>query len=373
MSKILILGAGASYGHGLFGKPSPPLINNFFTENTIKIFSSSYTPLFDHLKNINHSGDLEQIFGTLDSYSSLLPLRNRRTNIARYGHEFEYCIPIDFLRAYTIDVIVFHTLWLNKGETCPYHNYLANNWLEKNDLSISFNYDLIFDSSLKKSGLWHESTGYGRPIRLFDNNEYENSKVMLLKPHGSLNWERFINPQIEGIQKDSFIAKEAFTIEVFSLNKTFDKYKEIPEYITSWIETIKSSTLPQDDFRRELFCFREDSMDGVPYPCIIMPTPLKPLSQFRYGIMKDIWPRIEDKLLNADELLSIGFSWRDTHFNSLVLSVINQRKKQINISIVGNEQTFQDTNTLFSKINSTKVSLKHIGNTFKEIIINKLI
>lgn len=60
------------------------------------------------------------------------------------------------------------------------------------DVVITFNYDLLVEQGLWKKGLWSPSNGYGvgkiqKQEKIESGNLYE-SKVIVIKPHGSVNW-----------------------------------------------------------------------------------------------------------------------------------------------------------------------------------------
>lgn len=193
MSKVLILGAGASFGHGADGI-RPPLANSFFTSEKANELKGIYKPLIDFLneysqeKNVtNASLDIEELFGQTESIWQLCDF-NWQDRIRRYGFEFIDITPPQMLRSYITDLIYESMTWLQK-QTCPYHDILATEYLEKGDVVISFNYDLIMDLSLKRKQRWNEYDGYNvYEANLF--NEKESSEIILFKPHGSFNWFR---------------------------------------------------------------------------------------------------------------------------------------------------------------------------------------
>ncbi|MFC1786834.1 hypothetical protein ACFLY8_02210 [Halobacteriota archaeon] len=360
MSKILILGAGASYDHGITSVDRPPLTKDFFSDSLKKKFGSKYNPLWDYIEKLELSEDLEEIFGSIESYSILTADRYRESNIERFGKEFEYCIPVDFLRSYVIDVIISTTSWLKKGKSCPFHNYLAKDWLRDGDLAISFNYDLIFDMALKRTGKWHESSGYGAVISLLDSldyNDYQKSSILLLKPHGSLNFVR---------NKQTTTGETEYKIGIYSLEKTLKRFGKPPHIVPNWIDTISQSKLPNNSFQRYIFCLRKDTMGQDPF--LIIPTPTKPLEDMTTGIMQIGWKRIEKALITATDLLSIGFSWRDSYFASFVRSTIYKRKHPLNLHIVSGNNTVKNVENIFSSLIPSKIQIKHAGNTFEEFI-----
>ena len=59
--------------------------------------------------------------------------------------------------------------------------------LRRDDLVITFNYDLGVERSLREAGLWNVTTGYG-----FSIGREELSPVDVLKLHGSTNWRALL-------------------------------------------------------------------------------------------------------------------------------------------------------------------------------------
>jgi hypothetical protein len=112
--KVLILGAGASYGHGHKTEPRPPL------------------------------ADIEHVFGQIESTWRLGVYQKEDTDelTRRFGSAFSWITPVEMLQSYMVDMLLTSTGWL-ASNTCPYHDFLAHNWFAAGDVVLSFNYDLI--------------------------------------------------------------------------------------------------------------------------------------------------------------------------------------------------------------------------------------
>lgn len=109
--------------------------------------------------------------------------------------------PGEFLRGLRADVqrVVGYVIRLpNVHGTvgCKVHDRLVSS-LEPGDTVVSFNYDPLIDTALQASGRWHPATGYGLHVRgILTETEDPfltrlpppDSQVVLLKPHGSMNW-----------------------------------------------------------------------------------------------------------------------------------------------------------------------------------------
>ena len=213
-------------------------------------------------------------------------------------------------------------------------------------------------------------TGYGGTVRLRGhyNQEYESSDRTLLKPHGSLNWFKSKNYRsMEGDKQNFQLEQDEFDISVYRVDDYFKEYPRCPRIAPSVTHVADLSGIPQDDVSRTLLMYTEDQAEKEPFPCIILPTPFKPLNKFNFGIMKFQWYYIEKHILEADELLSIGFSWRDNHFNSFVKTCIAKRNRKLKVSIVAGEDTYHDFLRFFSSVGKN-IEVECIGQKFKEAI-----
>jgi hypothetical protein len=62
---------------------------------------------------------------------------------------------------------------------------LARERIQPGDVVITFYYDLALERELRRAGLWEIDDGYGFPLGI---NEIPQSRVTVLKLHGSANW-----------------------------------------------------------------------------------------------------------------------------------------------------------------------------------------
>lgn len=86
-----------------------------------------------------------------------------------------------------------------KGRECVYHEFLVKR-LEADDTIVSFNYDCLVDRALQRNAgrRWLPAQGYGFEATRGEEawrdhrgrGRFPKIGVQLLKPHGSLNWER---------------------------------------------------------------------------------------------------------------------------------------------------------------------------------------
>lgn len=368
MSKVLIIGAGASFGHGYCDEAvhRPPLVNGFFGHPQSAALKGDYKDLFSYLQDTFSSDmetlegtDLEKLIGHLEPLWGLNVVG--RTQNARYGdfkydEQFEPATPFELLRAFIADVIYLSTEWLSTAE-CPYHDRLVRSWLAEGDTVISFNYDLILDASLRKHSIWREETGYGwnakdRPDGYVVEDwsererEYVHAGIRLLKLHGSLNFSRCLR----------YRSKQPYTqLYPFFFDKKVEK-PEVQEYesvavipLSAFWTIFRPRYLPSmcraysEDFDRpvrELIQIGKYANQGKSayemgaLPLMIVPTPYKPFHEMVFGELRDTWQQAFESLSKAEKALSCGYSFRDEHFNQIIREATRKRDEPLDLTIV---------------------------------------
>ena len=78
-------------------------------------------------------------------------------------------------------------------------------------------------------------------------------------------------------------------------------------------------------------------------PMLIMPNKYKSFDELIFGELNSIWRKIFDSLEKADEILAIGFSFRDLHFNQILFEAIRHRKKKPKMTIVTTDERSFDS------------------------------
>ena len=63
MSRVLILGAGASFGHGVLKEPRPPLSAGFFSHPLTVSLAGDYEDLFQYIRDTVGIDVLSKPFG----------------------------------------------------------------------------------------------------------------------------------------------------------------------------------------------------------------------------------------------------------------------------------------------------------------------
>lgn len=215
---LVILGAGASRGASFVNTskgPKPPLDIDFFlqlqrlplnkeTKNLLKFIREEF--------GSNTGPNMEEFFSQADytdRFHQELTV-DPGPKIKRYSNALELfykSLPRLFKEA------------IGKKE-CTYHNQLAG-LLTKDDVVISFNYDCLIDTALKKSAgrRWNpDKKGYGFDIHggadAWKNHEGKGAipkmSITLLKPHGSFNWNiDKKNAEVVKLEKNPYDIKTA--------------------------------------------------------------------------------------------------------------------------------------------------------------------
>nr|WP_319999903.1 SIR2 family protein [uncultured Draconibacterium sp.] len=356
MKRLLILGAGASYGHGYDLGIKPPLAKEFFTCEVSGELLDEYNPIVDlFVKNLKldiNSIDIESLYENVDAIWNLLP-HDSSKEIEEYfkNQDFFFVTPIEFLRSYIIDVIYESTKWL-ESNSCPLHDSLLRRYLNHGDTIISFNYDLIIDSTLKNTGEWQEKDGYG-----FNNQN--NSKYLLLKPHGSINW-KLIETLSESSVKNMFQENSEKDLKEIIGIKSVENYFAEKHYrlATNFLEIGRMHYKHVGEKFKE---FRTLHNNEFNYPYLIYPMLSKPYKEMTFGQLKNVWEKMYKSLLECDEVTSIGFSFRDEHFNKFIKAASLQRDKELKVSIVDTSKDL--LSQLESKFDSNKVKFYHKNET----------
>jgi hypothetical protein len=74
----------------------------------------------------------------------------------------------------------------NAGASAAAILHAWTNYLREGDTIISFNWDVLHESALWRTGKWHYADGYG--FQCEDAPEECRSRIRVLKLHGSVNW-----------------------------------------------------------------------------------------------------------------------------------------------------------------------------------------
>jgi len=197
-----------------------------------------------------------------------------------------------------------------RDDTCDLHNALAA-WLDAGDLIASFNYDLLIDRSIKQSRNWIPDTGYGLQfskigVRRGEEVEWRNpaedtSDILLLKPHGSLNWLHPVDSwgsvsHMDLHGRELRIPKD----KVFCLEEINPNFEDDHPLYEWW----------------ERYDHKEDDYTYDMHSLIVPPSLSKPYRNFE-RVTGPLWAELLDSLLyRVEELYIIGYSIRPDDFRT---------------------------------------------------------
>ena len=349
--KVLILGAGASFGHGVPGVANPPLVDGFLEQALLPILKKDYEPLFKYILDLSicdlsvdqlHSANIEKLFANIEPLWRLNVFGDDQTEVVnRYGECFKYVTPLDMLHSLIVDVISLSTEWLIERE-CPFHQTLVDRWLKPGDVVISLNYDLIMDKSLKRTSFWRESTGYGWMVTDKAEQGYIESDIHLFKLHGSLNWHRKKSKKyIPDVNEAFSKSEEHETISVSNVSDITQQqegtlWKKIPPKIGPGL--VVPPFKPKGSLGNLFYSMAVDStyplIENELLPLMVMPTPYKPFAEMMYGELKIVWQKARRAIQDAQELWICGYSLKDPHLNQLIAESCRGRQIPLGLFIV---------------------------------------
>ncbi len=369
MRKAFILGAGSSYGHGVECKIRPPLGSEFFTHELAETLKVKYESLFNLITNQmkldikNDTVDIESFISRVESLSYLLPNTSPEETIKYTGSiDFYWVPPINTMISYIIDLISLSLSWV-KEQTCPYHDFLVKEFLSKGDSIINFNYDLIIEASLRKTRNWSVANGYG--FISSENKIASCEDILLLKPHGSLNWKTYETKYTTSL--DSYIlnsgVQETFSEKIQILG--------IENFLNSnYLHFAPKISIGGNEYYKKdpkTSCKLRDNYDfNFLQPLIFYPTTNKSFDRLSFGQLKIVWDKIYESILESDVVYACGFSFRDKHFNEIIKNISNIRDSRIEFRIIDyNEKIIE---FLESEFKGFEIDFIYETKTLKEFI-----
>lgn len=388
MAKVLILGAGASHGHGVKSEIRPPLAKGFFDAREYLPVLNTYEPLIKYIKqNTSFDSnddclDIEDVFSQIEPLWRLHGLKDMDFDTIRklFGEPFLYISPPVLLHALIVDMITVTTWWLTKG-TCPYHSFIAKNWLGEGDTVISFNYDLLMDLALLRNNVWHPSTGYGwwNPNVISSKKDEEASKITLLKLHGSVNWYRsktirfqdfdsdseehikVISPEdaLRGVwgQDDKYANQESPRLRIRNLDglQAHAEFKGMPEFTEAWNEEAIRKGYWENSFKELL-------------PLLVLPTPYKSLQDMAFAELSELWHKARSALQESEIVVASGFSFRDIHFNQFIRQAAKLRDSPLILNVA--TQIEDEINQIKKSFMQDNIEIEWFNGWFKDLAID---
>lgn len=172
--------------------------------------------------------------------------------------------------------------------------------LNDNDIIITFNYDILLEKALHDLG------------KSFSYNRSNNNNLIILKPHGSINW----------FQTTREIKKESSNYAPLNKEKTIYKYKH---FYTQVGEPLKFQ------------------------PFIVPPTMLK---LYESPFLIRIWEEATISIKNADKLIFIGYSLpKEDQFSRILFHNATLDKWDRKVYIINPSQEINDIYKNFVKGN----------------------
>lgn len=326
MKTIYLLGAGASKDAGApLANEILPIIKNYSEEYGEEGYSHT-SKFLNEIKMKFINPFQEEIMNGLFNIEDALSLTYNRTL-------FEILMNLNYQRhslalrnrlKWAIFYIIRKATWNNPN--WKLYNKFVDEKINKNDVILSVNYDLVIEDALKRVyGSYNcgfpkeEATS---PITLFDFSQQRKEifeGILLLKLHGSLNWLKC------------------------------NKCKKIilyPEKVVD--EQLKSRLIMTKRFNCEK-CRANLS------PVIVPPQSEK--SEYINNIQQ-IWTRAFNEIQTAKKLIIIGYSMRETDFDLRTLIKLALKQSNINeIEIISNSlNSLNNYNSFFRGFKNIKYS-----------------
>lgn len=350
MPKVLILGAGASYGHGAQVDLRPPLGNGFFAASIPEAVSSRYKELKQYVLSVLcleseaiEQFDIEELYGRVEASWWLADSKGDLLKEVADKPQKKLLVALGIptvLTTYIYHVISFCTQWLLEGKICPYHERIAQTWLAPGDTIINFNYDQIMRRSLEDSKtietvqLIHPHgearpsaeiqdplTQFGDPssfiqeLMLHDIDEILKGKSEDTPSELADKLINYVSPMFRNTSTTKFV--NTSTTNIFAVDNNrhtiYDYRSKIEQFFSSY-----------NDYHTKLCILYADESNRI-----ISPSPYKSLTN-----MKTKWGKVVHALSSADQALACGFSFRDAHFNEVLRQAMRNRISDLELTIV---------------------------------------
>lgn len=234
---VLIFGAGATRG-GLEGRsfPPPPIDNDFFnisgqleghgTSKVVHRVLQSVWELYGKTNGIS----LEKYYRDIETrevIGTFAKTANQPKNWKARRIDLE-----ELIRRVYIHTTCERERGPFKPQKSRFHRGILSR-IKTNDTIITFNYDLLIEESMGLNQLWNPIYGYGVKVqgkthdwcrkwletRRFD--KVKKAKILLLKLHGSLNWNLYNNKNIR-------LKPHPYVVRTKNKKPTFDKVSILP-------------------------------------------------------------------------------------------------------------------------------------------------
>lgn len=377
MKKVIILGAGASksYEESKAGVKMP-IANDFFeTFRKLDIAENPWVLIGELLhyvaeKNnanildfLDFNGDIEELHTEIQE-KLYHKLKQKNFQIGPDN--------VTLIKSYNQLIFLFISVIneIQNGPISDAHIRLAKQ-LSNEDSIITFNWDTLMDRALKHTTDWNTDFGYFvSPVATFRNGweKLDDSKKkldfpILLKLHGSSNWLTSHNlPEngkmelMQDIDADKFFIYES-TINPYDCfaGRFMDGYEEFSYGYYPPNLPIKGKSAPAGmmimsiSVKNPLVPEGTSNSSGLTSMPLIIP-PVKHKEYDSFGdLFLDLWTEARDRLVDADKIHIIGYSFpvTDIRSNDLFKSVFKKRKDYPEIIILN-----PDPDTIFDRFHN---------------------
>jgi hypothetical protein len=342
--RLVLLGAGASYGASRYGSCRPPLVTGILPSAVeLGLFSPTFATkqheaVLARLRAAGANGEMlerfaaaseqhlfvltsfiEQQFGVLpDSYGTasldferLLALTESELlgyhALLRFARQTPRAArPPDVLDLQIKLVLCGTLIAATRDLRCDFHDVLAR-WLQPGDMVVSFNYDLLMDRSLSATGGWFQDDGYAIAFAkhgrrnsdeiVWRDGRNTKSSITLLKPHGSLNWlyPRSSWDSVMNMSLQPSAAVPRPPTDLFCLEDMYPRFEDdYPAY--EWWERY--------DIEHEGATFDLHSL-------IVPPSIAKPYRSYEH-LIGPVWGAFAEAMLTrVEKIVLVGYSLRE--------------------------------------------------------------
>jgi len=278
-----LLGSGFSIKAGL---PNSESLNSVFIKFSIKDFDN----LFDGI-NISFNKEEIRILGNLlDAFA----LKHSDFNYEEFYDYFYFERLNNFNRIdLLINLLVYRKLKENEVKLNDYLIFLTTikEISNKNKVDIfTLNHDILLEEILLiKNVEFHDGFSLINDVPVFDNNF--NSKINIVKLHGSINWFYYYEPNIT--PKDP--------------NNRFPEKK-----------IFKSTVIEQ-------FCENHENINNL-IPLFLTGKNVKSEKSKNNIYLNQLLSQFKDNIGKSEELIIIGYSYGDAYINMILQSEIEKSK-----------------------------------------------
>ena len=244
---VVMFGAGATRGAFATNKYPPPLDADFFEiagqirgRGTPAIARKVLTSVWE-LYDKTHGIALEEYYRDIETRARIgrfAKTKNQPKDWTRRRRELEELIRRVFIHT-TAD------LSTRQAYVSEIHERLLGQ-LESQCTLITFNYDMVIEESLARTGPWNPRDGFGTKVsgvsHEWSKHWYRKSAlptrktksvVTLLKLHGSLGWVQYSNRQIRIKNRPYVVRKDMFD-RISIVPPGWDKPIDINPYKELW-------------------------------------------------------------------------------------------------------------------------------------------